>query len=502
MNIVIDISRIVEFFALPADQILLHFLLYFGWLPILITLLWGIAQLWLYYIQLKWAMTNKFVLLAIDVPRGNAQSPKAVENLFTYLAGAHGSQNYLEKWWLGEFQLSFSFEIISIEGYIQYLIHTPVQYRNLVEAAVYSQYPDAEITEINDYTEGAPNSFPDEEYDIYGGEFVQVMHWAFPIKTYKDFEHQFGAPEVQYKDTNAALMDMMSSLSKGEQFWYQIIVVPIGAEWEAEAETQTKLIIGEKEVPKKNAADVITDTLIKWIGDFSEMVFSLWGDIKDVKKEEKDEPFKMMNLKPKQKAQIEAIHEKTRKLGFATKIRVIYLAKKEAMNKPKVINGFSGYIKQFNTNDLNCIKPDLGATGTITKANYLFKDSRLRRRKNLLMKYYKQRESYAGHNRGLLNIEELATIWHFPIETVVKAPLMQRTVVKHVEPPMNLPFSQEMTGLEIFENDLTGEGDEDIFSQEPTGKPADSLKGVGIFYDHAKQQPAGSSGPPENLPFV
>ena len=79
----------------------------------------------------------------------------------------------------------------------------------------------------------------------------------------------------------------------------------------------------------------------------------------------------MMNLKPKQKYQIEAIQEKASRLGFEFKCRFVYLAKKEVMNKPKVFGGFVGFMKQFMDLDLNNLKPDMDIT--VTTVNYMFK---------------------------------------------------------------------------------------------------------------------------------
>jgi len=60
-----------------------------GWIPLAAILLWGAKEIWLVYIRTQWAKTVNFIVLAIDIPRNNAQSPKAVENLLSYLAGAH-----------------------------------------------------------------------------------------------------------------------------------------------------------------------------------------------------------------------------------------------------------------------------------------------------------------------------------------------------------------------------------------------------------------------------
>ena len=494
MDIVINLQPIYDFLNLPPDIILMKIFWAVGWIPIAVTFVWGGAKLWLFYIQKRWTTAQPKILLAIDIPRGNMQSPKAVENIFAYLAGAHDTQDLFEKWWLGVIQHVFSFEIVSIDGYIQFLIRTAERFRNLVESAIYSQYPDAEITEVNDYTTGYPLLFPDEQYDIWGSEFIQVKKSFYPIKTYKDFEHPFGEPETQYKDPMAALMDLMSSMKKGEQIWYQLIAKPIGVEWAEEADREVKKIIGEKVPASNNFIDVMINTFLGWLDSFSEFVYKSGVEKNEMTKQE-EQRFLMMNLKPKQKKQIEAIQEKVGGVGFQFKLRFIYLAKKEMMNKHKAANGFIGYMKQFNTNDLNSIKPDTGSGGTATKIQYpIFFNTRLNTRKRKIMRRYIDRDTAAGRTPGILNTEELSSIWHFPIESVVRAPLMQKAPGRKAEPPSNLSFVKEGAEAGLPFEEKTATPVPDIFREE--------IKEERVGNELAVDVAAKKGLPPENLPFV
>lgn len=448
MNLIIDLQPLIDFFSLPADLILFRLMILFGWIPIAIVFIWGAGQIWLTYIRRKWGKKQKFILLAIDIPKGNEQTPKAVENLFAYLGGAHHTYNLIEIYWEGQFQLSFSFEIISIDGYTQFLIRSPEKDRNLVESGIYSQYPDAEITEVNDYTTGMPTKFPDNEYNIFGWEFIQLLSSVYPIKTYKNFEDTIGQKETIFKDPMASLMDMCSSLRKGEQFWYQLIVIPTGFTWVKDGEKEINKILGETDKSEKSILNDMVDGTMGWLSDFSEFVYSLWGDIKE-SSEKEDDGFKMMNLKPKEKKQIEAIQDKISKLGFQFKIRMVYLSKKEMTNTPKVAGGFVGFMKHFMDMGLNQLKPDLEKTAT--RASYFFKDYYINKKKNAIMKNYIARNDWAGKLPGIFNIEELATVWHFPIEASVKAPLIQKTPSKKAMPPISLPVAEKISSEEKIE---------------------------------------------------
>jgi hypothetical protein len=527
-----DLSPIQEFFAQPYNVVITKILINFGWMPLAGAILWGSKELWLYYRSNLWGATQESVLLAIDIPRGNEQSVKAVENMFTYFAGAHGTTDLIEKYWVGIYQLGFSFEIVSIDGYTQFIIRTPKKFRNLVESAIYSQYPDAEVAEINDYTEGMPSTFPDDEWDMWGAEFMPANNDAFPIKTYPSFGDEFGRPESNFKDPMATLMDLCSSLMKGEQLWYQIIVYPTGYDWVEEKEKVVKKILKEK---VDSGGSIIPglgilDPLFKeaW-GLLSEMSRQLTGGAfgESAASEATEDALKMMNLKPKEKKQVEAIQRKTSQLGFEVKHRFIYIARKEVINKPKVVNGFVGYIKQFMDLDLNNLRPDLTVTGTT--AHYFFIQTRINEKKRKIISAYKSRSGTLGRLRKIMSIEELATLWHFPIETVVKAPLIQKAPGRKAEPPMSLPITPEQPKgsnfddiLEIeqenksapqirkasVEQEEGGTEEESVLSDKDEKEQVlpwgdiDNNNSEKPEISHSSEEVSKKGGAPDNLPFT
>lgn len=481
MDIVIDLSAINQFINLPPDQILWSFWLNFGWMIVAIFFLYGVREVYLFWLRGHWGADHKFLLLAIDIPKGNEQSPKAVENMFTYLAGAHGSINFFEKWFEGQFQKSFSYEIVSIEGYTQFMIWTPVEFRNLIESSVYSQYPDAEISEVDDYTKMVPQSYPDEEYDLWGVEFIYANNWVYPIKMYEEFEHKFGESETQFKDPMATLIDLCGTLRQGEQLWYQIIVTPISLDWASESEAEINKILERK----KKAGKGIIMRLVEFMGELSEMIYSIWGDIEDKPKEVKSKS--MMELSPDEKRKVEAINLKATKLGFETKVRFLYVAKKEVKNNAKVVNGFVGYMKQFISLGLNNLKPDMKLTAT--KTQYFMKAPRLIEKKRKIFNAYIRRSDWRGKKPGVMNIEELATIWHFPVEANVKSAMVQKAPGRKADAPSSLPLANELTSAsdeflksDIFRNNLVKDS---------------QTKNKDNHIDNS-----GQSSLPDNLPFA
>ena len=440
MTIQIDWSFLNQFLAMSAPEAFWYFFVRGGWFVILVTILWGLYKIWLMKNQIKDIINHNYILLAIDVPKDNIQTPKAVEHIFAHLAGAHSSHTWREDHIFGKVQPWFSLEIVSIEGYIQFFIRTPAKFRDLVEAAIYAQYPDTEITEVEDYTYLVPvKKFPDPEWDLWGADFVLVKDQAYPIKTYPQFEHGL---TQEFKDPMSATLENLSMLGPGEHMWYQIIIVPIGqGEWKAAGDKVVKKLIGAKIPEKKNWFFKLIELPITIISPIMDQILSGGVEVPPKREKREEPPNKMLYMSPGETDIVKNIEYKLSRIGYLTKLRAVYIGKKEAMKKARAVNPFIGAIKQFNTVNMNAIKPELSKTG-VTGGILFFKQRRLSRRKTILLSAYRSRDASAPTSPYVMNTEELASLWHFPaIE--VKAPLVKKTEAKKAEPPMMLPYEQE-----------------------------------------------------------
>ncbi len=276
----------------------------------------------------------------------------------------------------------------------------------------------------------------------------------------------------------------MSSLKKGVQIWYQIMVIPTDTAWAFEVDHYIDEILG-----RKHDKPSFIDKILVWMGEASEMIYQLWGHIEE-KEHKKDDGLTMMNLTPVQKRRVEGAHHKSSKLGFEVCIRMIYLSRIEVMNKPKAANGFVGYIKQFNTNDLNALKPDTKMT--MTSAQYFFTKRRLLHKKNSIMHGYRHRSEMVGRKPWIMNVEELATLWHFPIQAIVKAPLIQQASGKRIEPPMALPMDTDGNALSktdpIFDEGYEVQEDTPHAEEHEVQAPPSAQRGKPGFLDEEDEE--------------
>ena len=104
---------------------------YWLWIPVLYLFFKAIfLPSWVISRHHKFAHKQKFILLAIDVPKKNELSIAGMELALTQILGHHFAPNWWEKWIDGQFQLSMSLEIVAIDGFIQLLIRCPISWRN------------------------------------------------------------------------------------------------------------------------------------------------------------------------------------------------------------------------------------------------------------------------------------------------------------------------------------------------------------------------------------
>jgi len=436
-----DLNALMSSMGSSPFEAMLYLFLHGGWVLFVYAFGWMFVHGWLEWQQTKHLMKKEYVVLAIEIPKLTEKDPgqalRGVENIFAHLAGGHSSISWTERWLRGVMQDQISLEVVSIAGHVQFIIFTTRVLRDLVEASVYAQYPEAQIMEVEDYAKNAPASYPDAEYDLWGTEMIPVKAGLdlFPIKTYPMFEHSMSG---ELKDPIAVLLEALSRLGPGEQAWLQLIVVPIEqSAFKEKGVALIKKLKGEKIVAKPNLAEQLVMLPFNLL---IEVANGIMGSApSDPKKAEKNAfEAKIFNLTPGERKVLEAVENKIAKIAYTCKIRFIYVGKKTVFKKPRIVSSFVGFMKQMNTNDMLALKPELKKVG-LSGNLWFFKDKRNNLHKTRLIKHYRRRTAWDGMPPYYLNTEELATYWHFPHTFQVRAPQLKKMEAKTVEPPYNLP---------------------------------------------------------------
>lgn len=408
-----------------------------GWLPAIFIFGQGFWKLWVLWRQDKFYATITFTTLAINIPKDNEQTPKSVEQIFTQISGGFSMLDLYQQYWEGKFQPTFSFEIVSIEGHIQFLVHCQSRFRDLIESAIYSQYPDSDIIEVNDYTGKVAHYFPDAEYNMIGSEWVLKKGAHLPLRTYIQFEHNLS--ENQYfKDPMNPMLEVMSSLKKGEQMWFQILMTPTNEDWKKEGEAEVDKMVGKK--PPEHKPSFIQRVLLFPIEFLLKVIGSIINpEPADAhkKEEKKEDPFKFLAMTPGERVTVELAQQKLAKIGLKSKIRWLYIGKHGPFTKARFAS-MKGSMNQYNALNAN----SLGLYGPmVPKDDYFWQRWKVNQKKSKLMKYYCNR-SNKGCPPYVLNTEELATIYHYPFGEM-KTPTVKKTDARRGEPPIQLPTEDD-----------------------------------------------------------
>lgn len=381
---------------------------------------------WLDYARVhsprSWVKGLQWVLLEVVPSRNIESGPKLMESIYAGLTGVLTTYNVFDTYLKGAFTDRFSLELVGEDGKAHFYIRTMKKYRNLVEAQVYAQYPDAEIIQVPDYTTRFPKVVPNKYWDLWGTDFEFIMAAPFPIRTYDKFEEDITGTMI---DPMAALVEVIGTLSPGQNIWLQYVLEPLPEKWKNEQIAVINKLKGVETPVKKG-----------FLGDMMDVFFSLGkallAPVEFKAAEKKDQPPLEFRLTPVEKEILKAVEENLGRNSFKVKMRFLYLGKRESFDKTYV-SAFIGAIKQFNDLNMNQVKPN---DTSKTYANYLFKKERQAMRQRKIYNRYKSRNMDGA--LVVFSTKELATVFHFP-DLGVKSPSVLRTASKLGTAPPNLP---------------------------------------------------------------
>jgi hypothetical protein len=359
-----------------------------------------------------WVDQTEHVLLRIEVPKENEKKELSAEQMFASLHGILRPQSELTK--EGSVQEHISFEIASVDNQIQFYVWTPKHLKDFVEGQIYAQYPNVHISEgVDDYSRIELG-----DRVLFGTELILTKPEVLPIKTFQSFE----------VDPLAGITAVLSKLEEdGGEMWIQVLARPIDDTWQEKGEKYIKTVKG-------GPSPTFFKTLIRELLELP--VYVLTNSVTSLaapgekKKEEKKDDKKEEKLTTGQSTVVKAVEEKITKLGYEVRIRIAYLGPEQILAKQR-LQAIVGGFKQFNTTNLN---------GFTTSKYFDGPD---------FLDEYKARLFLDGGY--ILNIEELASLYHLPHKSV-ETPNLVWTTTKTAEPPPNLPTdtNTDQADLSLF----------------------------------------------------
>lgn len=386
------------------------------WLPAVFLI--ALFNAWLQYKRSKFWEKEGSVLLEIKLPREINKSPLAMEVVLGSFHQPGGEGTWINRIWEGKTRSWFSLEVVSLGGNIRFFIWTKPKHRNAIESLIYSQYPGIEIYEAEDYTK--PFYYNPEINEVWATEFALTKPDPYPIKTYVDYGLDKDPKEEFKIDPMTAMIEFLGSITAGHNVWIQILI---------------------RAHKKRRLADVFVEKEDSWTEEMEKEKEKIIEKLK-VKKEEGGFP----RIPSKGEADaIAALERSVSKFPFDCGIRAVYIADKDKFN-PMNVGGILGSLKQYGSQNLNGFKPK----GWLFDFDYPWQEwfNSKEKLKTLVLEEYKLRryfyspwkgKKYHVSNPFVLNVEELATIFHFPGE-VASTPTLEKIPSVKSKAPSNLPI--------------------------------------------------------------
>jgi hypothetical protein len=397
---------------------------------------------------------QKWVILEVIPPKEVLIPIKAMEDVFATVWPIYDNGNFREVWCDGELQWSpywFSFEMASIEGTIHFYLRFMRQNKNVVETALYGHYPDIEIHEVEDYTKLVPQNIPNDEWNMYGEDYIFTQPNAIPLRTYEKFFEPQGeriSAEEKRIDPIFTLLESMARLGPGEHLWVQYVLYPVTDKDEPEWMKEGKSIVDKiAKRPEKKKEPTLWEDLANILGIIikgpekegsGESAKYSWATEEDDETGERQ-----ISLTPGERDLITEIENKMKKPVFKTALRAVYVAKRENWRAPNRV-AFRSYVAHFTLSNFNRLS---WSNKTRPRVHYFMRNRRvfLRARKMFRMTVLRFPTLFPDRRAELpiFSTEELASMYHFPIKVAGMAVgALKNVESKKAGPPPNLPVEE------------------------------------------------------------
>ncbi len=381
---------------------------------LLIYIFW---ETWIQYVRAKYNLSLEWLLLEIRLPQDIFKSPLAMETFLMSLWQVGSEVTFIDRSIKGQTRAEFSLEIVSVEGVVKFYIRAQKKFRNMIENGLFAQYPNIEIHESTDYTKSV--HFDRKEMDLFITDYELLAPDPFPIKTYVDYGLERESVDEEYKvDPINSILEFMGSIGANQQCWLQIIIRA-----------------HRKEQKKHGTFFSLTD---RWIDEAKE-------EIQKIKKAALPEgdttTTKFPNPTKGEQERIVALERSVSKFPFDAGVRCIYFGKNDFYDK-SAVGQVRGLLRAYSAQNLNGFKP----AHWLAKFDYPWQDFRDIRqnavKKEGLEAYKRRCFFFPPFNEGkilVLNVEELASIFHLPGK-VATTPNLTRIPSKKAQAPANLPI--------------------------------------------------------------
>ncbi len=312
-----------------------------------------------------------------------------METVFATIGGLKAQHGILH--WLFGRTDAMAFEMVIHDDKISFFAAVPNKMRAFTEEQIHAQYPNAQIDDAQDYNLFRPTGV------ILGSYLTFRRPHYFGIKTYRKLE----------TDSMNSLTNALAKFEAGDGAAIQYIIRSAKPSWRHEG-----LSIAKQMQQGKKLSEVTGSIAHKVLREFGHMFKSAsptdHGKSKD--------PYR---LSPLEDEMVKGLEEKASKAGLDVNIRIVVAAKTPEKAQQYLNDILSSY-GQFNIYEYgNGFHKDMPTFQSSLIRHFIFRH-------------------YDDRYHVLLNAEELASLYHFPLP-ITETPKIDWLLSRKAVPPSNLP---------------------------------------------------------------
>lgn len=297
-------------------------------------------------------------------------------------------------------QRHITLEIVAMKGRVHFYTAVPVALVPVVQQAIVSAYPSAQLEEVEEHNLFSPVG---KISGTIGGELVLKDDYIKPIATFQDTK----------RDSMQSLLNSLSELGEEDGAGIQILLRPAQTGWQRRAIQTAK--------DKKDGKSKTTGVSLLNLRQFFEL---LWKP----PEQKDDKPNQLTNL---EQSEVDAIEGKTKHAGYEVLIRIV-ASSNTIQRSQSVLNNIVATFALFDAQ---------GRNG--------FKYSEAKDIESFVTAYI-LRFFPPEINKNILNSVELATIFHFPDEAHTPTSQLERQGSKQVDGPRGVPNEGLLLGYNVF----------------------------------------------------
>lgn len=323
------------------------------------------------------------------------------ETVFSSIGGLRAEKGF--KAWLFGRRDIFSFEIVANQQRIAFYVTATKHHVRYLEQQIQAYYPEAVIEPIEDYNIFSPQS-------CTAAAFLKTKKQSFfPLKTYQKME----------VDPLNSLINSLSKLDKDESIALQYLVRSARASWHKKSQEVVRAINKSGSV----SAGLKSNNPFRRF----DKIFKIINPPKKTDKPNLEEP---KQLSAVESEMVKAIEEKNLKTGLDVNLRII-VNTQSIENSNRYLENIASHFAEYNnyTYGNNFSRARRG------RSNRLISDFIYRR--------FQEKQSF------LLNSEELASIFHFPLKST-ETPNILWLASKSAPAPSEVPSEGISLGNNIY----------------------------------------------------